>query len=73
LIEEAADDGRGMGALLLAVEQREVALQESGDAVAAAPDIVGRDRGVGEQGLGVGVVQEGASSQTLLNIMVNAT
>jgi hypothetical protein len=47
-----------VAALLLAVEQREVAVQEAGDVVTAPADVAGRDLGVGEEGLGLGLVQQ---------------
>jgi hypothetical protein len=44
-------------ALFFAVEQRQIALQEACDVVTAAADVVGRDFGVGEQGLSLGMIQ----------------
>ena len=56
--EQAADDERGVGPLLGAVEARQVALQEGRDPVLAAADLLGGHDGVGQEGLGVGVFQE---------------
>ena len=56
--EEAVDDGGGMSAVFDAVEAWEVALEEGGQAAPAALDGLGGERGVGQEGLGVGVIQE---------------
>jgi hypothetical protein len=56
--EEPADDRAGMGLVFDAVEPREVALQEGGQAVLTACDGLGGEGGVGQQGLSVGVIQE---------------
>ena len=55
--EEPANEGAGVPALFFAVEQRQIALQEARDVVTAAADVGGRDFGVGEQGLSLGVIQ----------------
>ena len=56
--EEPGNDGAGMGLLFDAVEAREVALKEGGQAVLAAFDGLGSEGGVGQEGLGFGVIQE---------------
>ena len=56
--EQAADDEGGVGPLLGAVEAGQVALQEGGEPVLAAADLLGGQDGVGQEGLGVGVIQE---------------
>jgi hypothetical protein len=56
--EEAADDRRGMGVVFDAVEPWEIALEEGGQAVLAAGDGLGGEGGVGQEGLGVGMIQE---------------
>jgi hypothetical protein len=56
--DQAANDEGGVGSLLGAVEARQVALQECGDPVLAAADLLGSDDGVSQEGLGDGVVQE---------------
>src|SRR5512135_3835283 len=56
--EEPTDDQGGVVALLGAVEPRQVPLQEAGQAVGAIADGVGGDRGVVQEGLGLGVIQE---------------
>ena len=48
-----------MGPLLDAVEVRQVALQERGEPVLAALNLLGSHDGISQEGLGVGVVQEG--------------
>ena len=55
--EQAADDERGVGPLLGAVEARQVALQEGRNPVLSAADLVGGHDGIGQEGLGVGVFQ----------------
>jgi hypothetical protein len=47
-----------MVALLLSTEQGEITFQESRDVVTASPDIVGRDLGVLEQCLGLGIIEQ---------------
>src|SRR5262249_34348787 len=56
--EQAADYQGGGRPLLGAVEPRQVAPEEGGQAVPAAADLVGRQDRVGQQGLSIGVVQE---------------
>ena len=56
--EPAADDQGGRGPLLDAVEPRQVALEEGRQAVGPVPDGVGGDDGVGQEGLGLGMIQE---------------
>ena len=56
--EQAADDEGGVGPLLDAVEARQVALQEGGEPVLAAADLIGCHGGISQEGLGVGVIQE---------------
>ncbi len=56
--EEPAEDRAGMGPVFDAVEPREVALQEGGQAVLTTRDGLGGEGGIGQQGLGVGVIQE---------------
>src|SRR5947209_15304315 len=62
--EEAVDDRAGMGVMFDAVEVREVALEEGGQAAPTAVDGLGAEGGVGQEGLGVGVIQaaHGAAS-----------
>jgi hypothetical protein len=57
--EASLDDDARQVALLGAVEAGQVALQEGGEAGAAAGDVIGGQRGVGEQGLGLGVFEQG--------------
>src|SRR5262249_62082135 len=57
--ELAAEDRGGVGALLGAVEQRQVAVQEGGQVPAASADGSGADVGLVQQGLGVGGFQDG--------------
>jgi hypothetical protein len=52
------DDEGGVGPLLGAIEARQVALQEGRDPVLATADLVGRHDGVGQEGLGVRMIQE---------------
>ena len=47
-----------MAPLLLAVEQGEVALEESREVVAAPANVVGGDHRVVEQSLGLGVIRQ---------------
>ncbi len=54
----AADDRVGVRPLLNTVEAGQVALQERGEPVLAAADLVRGHDGVGQEGLSVGVVQE---------------
>jgi hypothetical protein len=56
--EEAADDEGGVGPLFDPVETRQVASQERGEPVLTAADLLGCYDGVGQEGLGFGVVQE---------------
>ena len=56
--EQAADDQGGVVALLDAIELGQIALQEPGQPVGTAPDGVGSDGGVVQEGLGLGVIQE---------------
>ena len=48
----------GVVALLDAIELGQVALEKARQAVGAAADGVGRDGGVVQEGLGLGVIQE---------------
>ena len=57
--EAAADDQGGEFAQLAAVEEGQVALQEVGEVVVAGLDVFGPDGGVGEQGFGLGAVEQG--------------
>ena len=56
--EEPVDDRAGMSPMFDAVEAREVAVKEGGQAVLAAFDGLGGEGGVGQEGPGVGVIQE---------------
>ncbi len=56
--EQAADDERGVAALLGPVEMRQVAAEEPGEPALAAADGLGRQDGVREQGPGLGAIQE---------------
>ena len=56
--EQPADDQRGVGPLLGAVEAWQIALQEGRDPVLASADLVGGHDGIGQEGPGVGVFQE---------------
>src|SRR3954468_3174346 len=56
--EESADDECGVGPLLGAIEARQIASQEGRDPVLAAADLLGGDYGVGQEGLGIRMVQE---------------
>ena len=51
--EQAVDDKRGVSALFGAVEAGQIALQEVGEPVLTASDLLGCDNGVGQEGLGV--------------------
>jgi hypothetical protein len=55
--EKPADDQGGVLALLDAVKPGEVALEKAGQTVGAVTDGVGRDGGVAQKGLGLGVLQ----------------
>src|SRR5439155_18685290 len=61
--ELARDHERGQFALLLAVEQGRVALQETRQAVAATGDEAGGEGGVGEQRLRLGVLKDTGHKQ----------
>jgi hypothetical protein len=52
------DHERGGRTLLGPVEPRQVALEERGEPVLAAPHGLRGQDGIGEQGLGLGVIQE---------------
>jgi hypothetical protein len=54
--EEPVEDRAGLGPGCAAVEPREGALQEGGHAVRAAFDGLRGEGGVGQEGLGVGVI-----------------
>ena len=56
--EQAADDERGVGPLLGAVEAWQRALQEGRHPALTAADLVGGHDGIGQEGLGVGMFQE---------------
>jgi len=56
--EQAADDERGVGPLLGAVEARQIASQEGRDPVLTAADLVGGHDGIRQESLGVGMFQE---------------
>ncbi len=56
--DQAANDEGGVGPLFEAVEAGQVALQEGGEPVLAAADLVGSHDGVGQEGPGFGVVQK---------------
>jgi hypothetical protein len=55
--ELAGQDGEGVPALFRAVEAGEVALGEGGEAAFAGADVVSREFGIVQQGLGVGMVE----------------
>src|SRR5262249_55842662 len=57
--ELAAQEGVGVGALLVAVEQGQVAGQEGGEVAVAAGDGVGGDGGLLQEILGSGVLKDG--------------
>jgi len=57
--EQSPDEGRGMTALFLAVEQGEVAMEEPSQVSPAGADVVGGDGGVGQEGDGLGMLQDG--------------
>ena len=56
--EEPRDDRAGMGLLRDAVEPRQVPPEEAGQAVGAVADGVRTDRGVVQEGLSLGMIQE---------------
>src|SRR5205823_1694149 len=56
--EEAANDQGGVVALLLAIEEREITAEESPQAVATAPNGLGCEDRIFEEGLGVGIVEQ---------------
>jgi hypothetical protein len=56
--DQAADDQCGVGPLLDALEAGEIALQERGEPILAAADLLGSHGGISQEGLGVGVIQE---------------
>src|SRR5262249_45001718 len=56
--DQAADDEGGVGALLDSVEARQVPLEERGEPVPAALDLLGSHDGVSQEGLGLGMIQE---------------
>jgi hypothetical protein len=55
--EEPADDRGGIRALLGAIELGQRAPEEAGQTVGAVSDGLGRDDGVVQEGLGLGVLQ----------------
>jgi hypothetical protein len=73
--EQAAKDGGGVDPLLGAVEAGQIAPEEQGQTVSAAADGLGGQDGIGQQGPGVGVVQErhgGPSRWTPTPLIVTA-
>jgi hypothetical protein len=56
--DQAAEDQGGVGPLLGAVAAGQGAPQERGESVLTALDLLGRHDGIGQEGLGIRVVQE---------------
>jgi hypothetical protein len=56
--EPAADDQGRRRPLLDAIEPRQVALEGGRQAAGPIPNDIGRDHGIGQEGLGLGMIQE---------------